>query len=65
MTTEENEDANLIVLDVLGKMIYSAGMDLLSGENKVQVDCSTWAKGIYFVQVRSNDSAISETIIVE
>ncbi len=65
MTSEENKDANLIVLDVLGKTIYSAGMDLLAGENKVQVDCSTWAKGIYFVQVRSNDSSMSETIVVE
>ncbi|MBK7966681.1 MAG: T9SS type A sorting domain-containing protein [Bacteroidetes bacterium] len=65
MTSEENKDANLMVLDVLGKVIYSAGMDLLSGENKVQVDCSTWAKGIYFVQVRSNDSFMSETIVVE
>ena len=65
MTSEENKDANLIVLDVLGKVIYNAGMDLLAGENKVQVDCSTWAKGIYFVQVRSSDSSISETIIVE
>jgi hypothetical protein len=43
------EDANLIILDVLGKVIYSAGMDLLAGENKVQVDCSTWAKGVYFI----------------
>ena len=65
MTSEENKDANLIILDVLGKTIYSAGMDLLAGENKVQVDCSTWAKGIYFVQVRSSDASISETIIVE
>lgn len=65
MTSEENKDANLIVLDVLGKTIYSASMDLLAGENKVQVDCSTWAKGIYFIQVRSNDSSISETIIIE
>ena len=65
MTSAENKDANLIVLDVLGKVIYSAGMDLLAGENKVQVDCSTWAKGVYFVQMRSNDSFISETIVVE
>jgi hypothetical protein len=65
MTSEENRNANLIILDVLGKVIYSAGMDLLAGENKVQVDCSTWAKGVYFVQVRSNDSMLSETIVVE
>ena len=65
MTSAENRNANLIVLDVLGKTIYSVGMDLLAGENKVQVDCSTWAKGVYFVQVRSNDSMLSETIVVE
>ncbi|MBK7695558.1 MAG: T9SS type A sorting domain-containing protein [Saprospiraceae bacterium] len=65
MTSAENRNANLIILDVLGKVIYSAGMDLLAGENKVQVDCSTWAKGVYFVQVRSSDSSMSATIVVE
>ena len=65
MTSAENRDANLTIINVLGKTIYSASMDLLSGENKAKVDCSTWANGIYFLQVRSNDSSISETIVVE
>lgn len=46
-----NNDAKIIVTDIQGRKILSQDINVVNGENKISVDASGFAKGMYFVQI--------------
>jgi len=58
--TSENEDYTAQVLDLNGKVIFT-----FEGHSNTQVDISSLAKGMYFIQIKTEDGQTAHKLIVE
>ena len=63
--TEEVVDLKLSIIDSYGKTILIENNDIFIGEFTKKVDLSEYPKGIYMVQIRTNDSFITKRIVVQ
>jgi len=55
----------LLVLNTSGKVIMIENKEMFVGEYTKQVDLSEYPKGIYMVQIRTNNSFITKRIVVQ
>ena len=55
----------LLVLNASGKVIMIENKEMFVGEYTKQVDLSEYPKGIYMVQIRTNNSFITKRIVVQ
>jgi len=58
----ENNKVELILQNALGQIVSSETYQMSAGMNKVEIKESALAKGIYFMQVRTNDEVITKKI---
>ena len=52
---------SISIYNVLGEMIYTQNK---TSTNSMQINTSQWSKGIYTVQVNSNNQSITKKLIV-
>ena len=65
ITIESKENINSIILfNTYGNQLYSVDNNL-NTTNKINVDLSKFAKGVYFVKLNINNRIINERIIVQ
>ena len=55
----------LSVLDAYGKVIMIENKEMFVGEYTKQVDLSEYPKGIYMVQIKTNNSFITKRVVVQ
>ena len=55
----------LLVLDAYGKVIMTENKEMFVGEYTKQVDLSEYPKGIYMVQIKTNNSFITKRVVVQ
>jgi hypothetical protein len=60
IVTSENEDYTAQVLDLNGKAIFT-----FEGHSNTQVDISSLAKGMYFIQIKTEDGQTAHKLIVD
>ncbi|OSZ79498.1 hypothetical protein CAP35_14975 [Chitinophagaceae bacterium IBVUCB1] len=46
--------ADIVITDLMGRVIQSVGFTCKLGENYILISVSGWAKGVYFISLRSN-----------
>ena len=63
--SEKINNVEITVIDAFGKIIILENKQHFVGEYTKQVDLSTSPKGIYMVQIRTNDSFVSKRIVVQ
>jgi hypothetical protein len=63
--SEEVNNFEIMLVDAFGKVIMKENKQQFVGEYTKQVDLSTYSKGIYMVQIRTNDSFVSKRIVVQ
>ncbi len=62
LSVNERTISAIEVSDVLGKIVYSTTLDALTS---VQVDCSTWKAGLYFVKATSGSQQLLTRFVKE
>jgi hypothetical protein len=55
----------LLVLDAYGKVIMTENKEMFVGEYTKQVDLSEYPRGIYMVQIKTNNSFITKRVVVQ
>ena len=60
-----NENVNVIVMDLVGKIISSNSYNCQVGENKMNVDLKNATAGMYFIKISNGKNVISKKLIVE
>tara|TARA_Y100000385_G_scaffold154737_1_gene160448 strand:- start:9446 stop:10303 length:858 start_codon:yes stop_codon:yes gene_type:complete len=55
----------LLVLDAYGKVIMIENKEMFVGEYTKQVDLSEYPRGIYMVQIKTNNSFITKRVVVQ
>ena len=66
-TIPENSDIKIKVLDVTGKMLYSANLSKISkGSHVFNIDCSILKNGTYFIHMQTgSDKAITKFVKIQ
>ncbi len=63
ISTSEAGDARLKVYDVLGKTLFSSELILNGNLASSNIDVSAWNSGTYFVEITSQNGAITKRFI--
>ena len=61
LTSPANESGTIQVYDISGKLIYSNDIQLIKGENYVNLHCENWIAGHYVIQIEGQQLG-TETI---
>lgn len=65
ITSEESNEVNIVVRDLMGKTVYSTTNNTSVGENTVSVDISNHPTGIYLVQMVQGSQVNTVKVMVE
>ncbi|MFH1321438.1 MAG: T9SS type A sorting domain-containing protein [Bacteroidota bacterium] len=58
-------DLEIKLLNVIGQVIYEEGLSKFAGAYQKTIDVGKYAKGVYTLQLISDEGAINRKIIVE
>jgi hypothetical protein len=64
MNTNTDEDYNLNIRDIQGKQVYSEVISV-NGEYRRELDLSTLAKGVYYLQIQDGENSKVEKLIIQ
>jgi hypothetical protein len=64
-TAEQSQDVNMTMRDASGRVVYAETKSVGAGANANTIDVSAFAKGIYMLQVQSNNTTETLRVIVE
>ncbi|MFN6092996.1 MAG: T9SS type A sorting domain-containing protein, partial [Bacteroidota bacterium] len=64
-TSELSQDVNMTMRDASGRVVYAESKTVATGANATLIDVSTFAKGIYMLQVQSNNTTETLRVIVQ
>jgi len=65
INSTEDENITVNILGINGKELISNSFDLSIGTNTLKLDISTYAAGIYFIQVQSDSKSIIEKFVID
>jgi hypothetical protein len=63
--SEEIDNLEITIVDAFGKLISKEAKQAFVGEYNKQLDFSNYPRGIYMVQIRTNDSFVSKRVVVQ
>jgi hypothetical protein len=62
-TSEEAQNLKVRVLNVVGEVVYTENLDQFVGEYTKQINLEDNAKGIYFLEIETDDGVINKKLI--
>ncbi len=63
ITTAQTREAQLSIIDVLGRKLHTQAVQLNSGYNAIDVQTTDWSAGIYYIQLVGEDFANVKELI--
>ena len=63
--SEELDNFEITVIDAFGKLVSKEEKQNFVGEYTKQVDLSAYSRGIYMVQIKTQDSFVSKRIVLQ
>ena len=63
--SDEIDNFEITIVDAFGKLISQETKQAFVGEYSKQLDLSTYPRGIYMVQIRTNDSFVSKRVVLQ
>ena len=64
-TSEDVQDLEVRVLNIVGEVVYTENLEQFVGEYTKSVDLNTNAKGIYFLEIETNNGVINKKLILQ
>ena len=64
-TSEIIQDFKLRIVNLLGGELINEDLQKFIGEYTKQIDLTTYTKGIYFLEIETNDSIINKKLILQ
>ncbi len=63
--SKEGSQVSIILFDINGKIISTSEYQSVSGSNKVQLNVSNQATGIYFIQLKTSEGSVFKKITIK
>jgi ATP-dependent exoDNAse (exonuclease V) beta subunit len=64
-TSEDAQDLKVRILNVIGEELISDELEQFIGEYTKQIDLTNNAKGIYFLEIETDDGVINKKLILQ
>ena len=64
-TSEEIQDLRLRVINIVGEAVYTDNLEQFVGEYTKSVDLATYTKGVYFLEITTNNGVINKKLILQ
>ena len=64
-TSEIKQDLEVRVINVVGEVVYTENLEQFVGEYAKQVDLATYTKGIYFLEITTNNGVVNKKLILQ
>jgi hypothetical protein len=64
-TSEDVQDLEIRVINIVGEVIYTEDLQQFVGEYTKSIDLTTNAKGIYFLEIETDDGVINKKLILQ
>jgi hypothetical protein len=63
-TSEDVQDLEVRVINVVGEVVYTENLQQFVGEYTKSLDLETYTKGVYFLEIETNDGIINKKILL-
>ena len=64
-TSDTKQDLRVRILNLIGEELVSDNLEQFIGEYTKQINLSDNAKGIYFLEIETNDGIINKKLILQ
>ena len=64
-TSKEAQDLEVRVINVVGEVVYTEGLENFTGEYAKEIDLVKYTKGIYFLEITTDNGVINKKMILQ
>ena len=64
-TSEDVQDLEVRVINVVGEVIYSKNLQQFVGEHTKSLDLESYTKGVYFLEIITNNGLVNKKLILQ
>jgi hypothetical protein len=64
-TSEDVQDLEIRVINIVGEVVYTEDLQQFVGEYTKSINLTTNAKGIYFLEIETDDGVINKKLILQ
>ena len=64
-TSDEVQDLEVRVISVVGKIVYTENLQQFVGEYTKSIDLATYTKGVYFLEITTNNGVVNKKLILQ
>jgi len=64
-TSEDVQDLEVRVINIVGEVIYTEDLQQFVGEYTKSIDLTTYTKGVYFLEITTNNGVVNKKLILQ
>ena len=64
-TSEDVQNLEIRIINVIGEVVYTENLEQFVGEYTKQVDLATYTKGVYFLEITTDNGVINKKLILQ
>ncbi|MDC0249732.1 T9SS type A sorting domain-containing protein, partial [Flavobacteriales bacterium] len=64
-TSDDIQDLGVRIINIVGEVIYTEDLEQFVGEYTKQVDLATYTKGVYFLEITTNNGVVNKKLILQ
>ena len=64
-TSRDAQDLEVRVINVVGEVVYTEGLENFTGEYSKEIDLVKYTKGIYFLEITTDNGVINKKLILQ
>jgi hypothetical protein len=64
-TSEDVQDLEVRVINVVGELVYTENLQQFVGEYTKQINLEENAKGVYFLEITTNNGVVSKKLMLQ
>ena len=64
-TSEDVQNLEVRVLNIVGEVVYTENLQQFVGEYTKSIDLATYTKGVYFLEITTNNGVVNKKLIIQ
>ena len=64
-TSEDIQNLEVRIINVIGEVVYTENLEQFVGQYTKQVDLATYTKGVYFLEITTDNGVINKKLILQ
>ena len=64
-TSEDVQDLEVRVINIVGDVIYTENLQQFVGEYTKSIDLANYTKGVYFLEITTNNGIVNKKLILQ